>query len=81
MARVLHTQFRDWLYDESNVYSLEVETRVKGGNLTWCKPDVVVFIERYGEVVVVQLVAGPESAALVERADVLKVVYPFILKY
>jgi hypothetical protein len=78
MARVLHTEFRDWLYDESNAYSLEVETRVKGGNLTWCKPDVVVFIERYGEVVVVQLVAGPESAALKEQAEVLKVRNSFI---
>jgi hypothetical protein len=78
MARVLHTQFRDWLYDESSAYSREVETRMKGGNLTWCKPDVAVFIERYGEVVVVQLVAGPESAALEEQAEVLKVVYAFI---
>jgi hypothetical protein len=82
MARVLHAQFRDWLYDESNAYSLEVETRVKGGNLIWCKPDVVVFGERCGEVVLVQLVAGPEFAALKEQAEVLKVVCSFImLKY
>ena len=79
MAQNLHRQFFDWLYDQCCAYSREVEIRVKNGCVVWCKPDVVVFFERDGEVVVRQLIAGPDQAALEERVEFLKVGMPSYL--
>ena len=64
MPKVWHRQLFDWLYGECTArhkHELEVEVRMKGSYITWCTPDVVVFVERDGEVVVRQLVAGPNK--------------------